>query len=128
MKNKFTNGFTLVELMGVIIILGLISLIIVPTVNNSLKENKKSLCSTQIDYIVAAAKNYGADNIFSLPDLGGDPLVVTLSKLQSNGYLDEDIVNPLTKKTFSPEPYVTITKTNKGYTYVIDFDTESACE
>lgn len=123
------KGFTLAELIAVIVILALISLITVPIVSKMLKTNKKSLCNTQLNEILTAARSYGSENIFRLPDKSGDTLTITLGDLINGGYIDGDITNPVSKETFDPDAVeITITKNNKKYEYELDNTTKNACE
>ena len=57
MKNK---GFTLVELLAVIVIIGLLAVLIVPKVNKTLKDARKSINKTSISGITRTANNYYA--------------------------------------------------------------------
>ena len=90
MKNK---GFTLVELLGVIIVLGVIAAITVPTINKTLKQNKQDLCKVQYENILVAAKAYGAEHLSEL----SNGSIITLKTLQDNGYIDKEIKNPSKK-------------------------------
>ena len=56
MKNK--KGFTLIELMAVIIILAIILAIVVPKVFKSIDESKKRACNVQMNNITDAAATY----------------------------------------------------------------------
>ena len=96
------KGFTLAELLGVIVVLALISLITVPAVSDILKNNKKKLCETQLQNIKLAAQNYGADHFYDLPVESGDDysIKISLGDLTSNGYIDKEIRNPVTKQNF----------------------------
>ena len=47
------KGFTLIEVLGVLILLGAISLITIPIVTNVIKDNKKTLYDIQIKNIVS---------------------------------------------------------------------------
>ena len=134
MKQK---GFTLVELIAVLVVLGLIGLIAVPTVNSSLKKYKQSLYNDAIKNIEQAAKNWGADNIGKLPNASVEESSVTMSypdidveqkfstlqirvrDLQEKGYIGSEIKNPTKGSNFCNCAIVTITKTNTGYTYQI---------
>ena len=51
------KGFTLVELLGVLVVLGLISVIIVPKVIDSITTSKEAAYQTQVETIENAAKN-----------------------------------------------------------------------
>ena len=57
------NGFTLVELISVIVLLGLLMVIAVPNALNLSKKVKEKSYNTKIDLIEQAANNYGQTNI-----------------------------------------------------------------
>lgn len=131
------KGFTLAELLGVIIVLALISMIAIPAITTSLNKHKKSLCDTQISYMIAAAKNWGADHLLQLPD-EGETFTITLSELIKQGYMEGDqkakleedkfkVINPNTGDYFAPDPTIIITKSGKSYTYTMDGVTTNSC-
>ena len=95
MKKK---GFTLAELLGVITLLGLLALIVIPIVDKTLKEGKDDLYESQIKI----GTGY-----------------VTLSTLQDSGYLDEEIKNPKTGKSFEGSLQIKITGHGTYYTYEV---------
>lgn len=102
------KGFTLVELLGVIVILGVIGAIVTPVIQNSLKESAKDACMRQVDSFKKAARNYFNQNPFALDD---DSYTVSLRTLQNNGFLKEgDIKNPVTGGNFNLNNVVTIYK------------------
>lgn len=110
MKNK---GFTLAELIGVIVVLSLICLITVPAVANILKQNKQSLCKTQLNNILVAANNYASENLLSMPTSDGETKTITLQDLIDSSFIDENIKNPVDKEIFDPEIEITIKKVGK---------------
>lgn len=123
------KGFTLAELLGVIVVLALISLVSVPAVSDVLKKNKVRLCETQLENIKIAAKNYGADHFYDLPVDDGDSLVISLKDLTSNGYIDGNIKNPVTKEIFVEEDVlITIMKDTKKFNYTLDMETTNSCK
>ena len=91
MKNK---GFTLIEILGVITLLALLSTIIILSVNKSLKDSKETLYKTQIEEIKSATAIWRTDNIELIPDTGY--YQITLKTLQDSGYIKKDIINPKT--------------------------------
>lgn len=94
------NGFTLAELLGVIAILGIISLIAVPLIDNTINKRNEDLYQTQLNQIIKGAKSYYSEHLSELPK-NNIPAEVTLETLQEQGYLPkDDIINPKTKKTF----------------------------
>ena len=126
MKNK---GFTLAELLGVIVILSLISVITIPAVTSSLNTYKGKLCNSQLDQIISASKAWATDNIVLLPTENGKKYQVTLKTLAQYGYIDDDIKNPVTKVNFDLDStIITITRVNKTYKYEIDEETVKSCQ
>ena len=117
MKNK--KGFTLAEILGVIVLLGVISTIVVITVNNSLKTNKEELYQIQINNIITGAKAWASSNVFQLPSSDGEELTLTLAQLKQDGFVDKDITNPVTKEKFDDSLKIKITKIDNNYTYEI---------
>lgn len=59
MKNK---GFTLVEVLAVIILLGLIAAIIIPNYNKSIENSKKKAFEESLNGLVRTIENYIANN------------------------------------------------------------------
>lgn len=107
------KGFTLAELIGVIVVLSLICLITVPAIASVLKTNKKSLCETQLKNVLAAAKSYVSENLLSMPINDGDYKIITIGDLIENGFIEENIQNPVTKEEIDPEIEITIKKNGK---------------
>lgn len=107
------KGFTLAELIGVIVVLSLICLITVPAVSNVLKENKNSLCKTQLKNVLMAANSYASENLTSMPVNDGETKTITIGDLIENGYIDGTIKNPVNKEPFDEEIEITIEKVGK---------------
>ena len=119
------KGFTLVELLGVIVVLAIISMIAVPLIDRSINKSDEDLYNTQINQIVKAAKNYYAEpeNIDGLPQGAGDSVTVTLEALQKGGYLPTEVDNPKTGEPFNPTlSYVTVTKKGNHFEYKATVD------
>ena len=108
------QGFTLAELLGVIAILGIISLIAVPLIDNTINKSNEDLYQTQLNQIIKGAKSYYSEqeHLSELPQANGDVATIDLKTLQAQGYLPLDIENPKTKKSFSPS--LTVKVTNVG--------------
>ena len=66
MKSK-NKGFSLVELLAAIVIMGLLSTVAIVSVNYFLKKAENDYYKTQEDEIIMAAKSYTQDNRNSLP-------------------------------------------------------------
>ena len=87
------KGFTLVELLGVIIILGVLALITFLALDKSIKKSQQNALDKTIENIERAAYNYSSEN-----DLGYEVKfkTLTLTDLAAKGYLEENIINPVT--------------------------------
>ena len=116
------KAFTLIELMGVLVIIGILIVILVPVINNSVKNNKEELYNKQLDLIKLSAKNLASDNEYILPEEDGEEIYLTLGQLRAMGYAEEIITNPKTKENFPDNLVVMIIKVNKDYDYDIILD------
>lgn len=121
------KGFTLAELIAVIVILSLICLITFPTVASILRDNKTRLCNTQLDNILVTAKGYAAENVFSMPLNDGDTKTITIQDLIDNGLIKADIQNPVTKQLFDTSIEITIKRNNKKLDVYFTEDTNALC-
>lgn len=121
------NGFTLVELLGVIILLGVLSMIAVPVVRDLIKSSKKELYEEQIKQIEQGLKNWAHDNIFLLPDDNG-VITLSLGQLAQSGHVNYKIENPKNNKCFSTESELTITKYNNSYVYEVKNVISTDCD
>lgn len=86
------------EILGVITLLAIISLIIILSVNKSLKDSKETLYQQQLEEIKAAANMWKTDNIELIPN--EDYYIVSLQQLKEQGYIKGDIINPKTDELF----------------------------
>ena len=92
------KGFTLVEVLAVVVILGLLVAIIAPVVNNLLGDSEDVLYDNQVDGIVKATKKYMVEHSELLPEENGVNSI-SISELINNGAIDKDkVVNPKTKE------------------------------
>lgn len=116
MKNK---GFTLAELLGVLIVLAVIALISITSITNTMKENKEELYNIQIENIIFGAKNWASSHVFEMPENDGESITLTLEQLKQAGFVEEDITNPKTNELFSNDLQVKITKVDNNYKYEV---------
>lgn len=126
MIKKGQKGFTIVELLGVIVLLALIAIIAVPSVANMLKETTIAYYTTNENTLELGAKDYYSANRGLLPKKYGETSMVDIEQLVSSGYIDP-IVD---KKNKSCTGYVIVykeeTENYKYHTCVIcdDYQTK----
>ena len=116
MKKK---GFTLVELLAVIIILSLVLVIAVPSVNRYIKQSKEKAYNTQISTIIEAAQAYASANSGLLPRKEEFVVKITLGQLKSSGLIKEEVKNPNDDKYFDDALTIEIKKKGETYNYDI---------
>lgn len=66
MSNLDDRGFTLVELLAIVVILGVISLITVPTVTSLIDKNKEDSYKSLEKSIISATKVFISDNRYNI--------------------------------------------------------------
>ncbi|MBR6690068.1 MAG: prepilin-type N-terminal cleavage/methylation domain-containing protein [Bacilli bacterium] len=115
MNNK---GFTLVELLAVVVILALLALLTTTSVTKLVKDAKEDLSSTQIQLIKSAAEAWGADNLNMLPSTG-ECSYLTLKDLKSYGLLDNTIIDPKDNQEISDDLKIKISTTTSDYGKIV---------
>lgn len=113
------KGFTLVELLAVIVIIGLLALLLIPNIKNVLKDSKEDLYVIQEKSIIDEAKNWIADHPYELPKDNGDELVISLGELKIGAYIDLKLTNPKTSLMFDDASKIIIKRENNKYNYSV---------
>lgn len=122
---KKRKGFTLAELLAVIVILGIITSITVPIVTDQIDKYKTKVCISQYDNILNAARSYGADHLTEL----GKSQTITLKTLNDGGYIDaSNMKDPITKNTISQDLKIIIEKVGKKYKYFLSNNEDIGCK
>lgn len=116
------NGFTLTEVLGVLIVLALLLLLITPSITKAIKNNKQKLYNIQIENIKKAAKDYAIKNMDVLPEKGSTT-IITLGEIKKAGLIELEIRNPITKELFSDDLKIEIFNHNNQYYYEIKEET-----
>ena len=117
---KFNNkGFSMVEILAVVVILGIISLIGIAAISRLVKNSRDHYYDTQSDQLVMAAKAYANDDRSILPKMVGGSNRVYLKDLKIKNYIKGDIFDQNKKICDPDKSYVAIFKKNKtDYSYV----------
>ena len=120
MKKKFNRGFSFVELLAAIVIMGLLSGLAIVSIRFLLNKAEKEYYKAQESEIIMAAKSYTQDNRNHLPKRVGLKTQIFLSTLQEKKYIG-DVVDRSKKKCFPDQSYVQVYRYDKNhYSYVVD--------
>jgi len=129
------KGFTFVELLAVIVLIGIIIGISIPTIRYADRKFHEKAYKTKIELIKSAAQEYGDDNkeiiiyatngsTYTDPTTGGTypSITVTVEDLLNNGYItkdddlkDDDILDPRTKVSMLSKTVIIYIKNNRAY-------------
>jgi general secretion pathway protein G len=122
-RPKFHKGFTLIEIMVVIVILGILAGLIVPRIMSRPEEARRTKAALQIRSLESALKLYKLDNgVYPDTEQGLEALVkkpetgTTLKNWREGGYLD----SPKVPKDPWGNPFVYVMPGQHG-----DFDLSS---
>lgn len=113
------KGFTLVEMLGVIVIIGFLVIMVIPAVTNIIRNSREDLYELQIKNIESAAKNWAAENPFKMPREDGDSITLFLHNLHEGGFIETGITNPITGEEFPRDMIIVITKNINTYEYSV---------
>lgn len=113
------NGFTLIEVTVVVLLLAILTVFIVPRVNTIISNNKDKACNSIVISIEEAAKNYTYLNpgVVDSAISSKAYFEITLLDLQKEGLLKVELENPHTNQKIPNTNKVKITKEGNVYTY-----------
>ena len=125
------KGFTLVELLAVIVILALLMLVAGTSIARVVKKARVELYNSQIEIIEVAAQTWLEGNTDKLPD-DGECKYLTLYDLKNTGILDSSVLDPRTSKEINDNLNIKITAKlteydNLNFKYEVDSNDISSC-
>ncbi len=114
------KGFTLIELIAVVAILGLIALVVYPAIGSVIKNAREETYNDQVDVIINAAKEWSTDikNVAKLTS-DGSAYELTVQTLIDEGYIkNNEIKDPRnSEKNMDGTVLIRYNKEIKSYDY-----------
>lgn len=121
------KGFTLIELLAVIAILGIVLLIVMPSVAGILNRTQNRLNNEQQSAVVNAARQWGTVNLNERDGKiyynGSEKNYVTIKELQDSGYLEDKTIKDMIDKG-NVDDSTKICISYKDYQFVYEYDGE----
>ena len=115
------KGFTLIEIIAIIILLSVIALITYPVINNLITEGKEKLYEKQINELERLSNTWVTKNTNKLKTEEGYTYNLSFEELNEQGFIsDEQVKNPKTGQKLSGCMKVTYNSSNKGYKVAYD--------
>ena len=104
------KGFTLVELLGVIVILSILMLVIFPNVVGVIKGKSEEKYTKIDDIVLNAADILIKENIDKFSNSDGTSYCILISELVSEGYINKSIIDK--NKKYKDEKGIYVTYVN----------------
>lgn len=111
------SGFTLVELLVVIIIVGILLGIGIAAVMHLIDRSKQEQVKRQEQLLALAAEDYLQENRSLLPKSVGESTIIPIDVLRSNNYITEDLVNEKNESCMIKSFVKASKKSSSNYTY-----------
>ena len=96
MCDNMKKGFTLIEIIGIIILLSLIGLLVYPTIMRIIGDSKEDLYQKNISEIERMAANWASVNEDKLPKVDKRGYYLKIEEMEKEGFIDGDVTNPKT--------------------------------
>lgn len=113
------KGFTLVELLGVLVILGILSVIVSQLIIDRVRENTKKTEELAKQVIISGARDYVVNNQNDFPYDISRVYCLSFAALAQTEYLDEDMVPKLKDLSYLKNDYVQVIYNGFSFDYQV---------
>ena len=106
------SGFTLIELIGIIVIISLILLVAVPSINSVIEQGEENKKQEALNNIYMATENYlmaNYDEYSSVDNIGASEYIYVMDLINQQ-YMDIDELNPNDDESFDSKDVVKVTR------------------
>ena len=115
---KKDKGFTLIEILAVVTIIGLIFILVIPKITSSLKNKKGDVDSTTNNIVISATKLYVQEHSSKFDKEESNTYCMPINMLVKKGYLESPVKNVTDDEDITDTKSVKITYDN-GFKYEI---------
>ena len=102
------KGFTLIELLAVVALLGMIAVLVAPSVINQLSKNKEETSGAISEIMNSAVDLYIDAHGDQYHKVAGDVYCIKIEHLVDEGYLVDPVLNPITNEEYSDDAYIKV--------------------
>ena len=114
------KGFTLVEAISVIIIIGIIAIIAFPITSSTIKNSREKAYNAQKDIVVEASKKWAVKNVELLPS-SDESINVNITTLIEGGFIknteNSKLKNPIDNSDMEGCVYITYSSEYNQHIY-----------
>ena len=115
MKNNSKKGFTIIELLAAVVIVGIIISLAVVVINKYILQGRNTVDNQIEKQLILSAKSYYTDNKTKFITDNEDGVVVWYTTLKAENYMDNDLVD--SDGNSCGKSYVVVKKDNTKYSY-----------
>jgi len=108
------KGFTLAELLGVIVIIGLLLLLIIPLIINGTKNRENEVGEIQNEIIYEAVSEYMDLDKEKYPSIPGSIYCITIKELKEAGKLTDEVKNIIKDEEYEDDYTIEVKITKDG--------------
>ncbi len=111
------KGFTLLELLGVVLIIGFLLLVVVASVTNVMNSSRQKLVDVQLKALENAAETYVASKPNLIPKLRSETTTIFLYNLKHAGLVEKEVRHPVTEELLPDDMIIEIHRDGNFFEY-----------
>ncbi|MEG0825884.1 MAG: type II secretion system protein [Bacilli bacterium] len=115
------KGFTFVELLAVVTIIGMLALIVLPKIVERFEKKREEASNMALEVIYLATNEYLLSNSKVIDEVKGYSCI-SLKTLVESGNLIEPIIDPKTGSKIKTTNTVEVTRSNNQYKFLYNTD------
>lgn len=118
------KGFTLVELLGVLIIMSIVLIVVITPIMGQIRNNSKKLDDAALKILYASTDNYLDGKAYLYPKNDGMIYYVPIGQLIDSDNLESNYLSSYSKEVLSRDNVIKVIVDNGGYEFSFAEDTD----